>query len=57
MNQHKPDYNSLYPSSQSLGSFGSLPIPELGAEEGEFTHDTEAVHGDDPETEHVRPKE
>lgn len=52
MNSQKPDNNSLFPSGQSMGSFPSLPIPELGAESQEFTHDEEAVHGDDPETEH-----
>jgi len=30
---------SLFPSSQSMGSFGSLPIPPLGEEVGEFGHD------------------
>lgn len=36
----QPSTGSLFPSSQSMGAFGSLPIPDLGAEEGEFeSHD------------------
>lgn len=30
------DDKSIFPSSQSMGSFPSLPIPPLGAEEDEL---------------------
>ena len=36
----QPDNESLFASPQSMGAFGSLPIPEVGAEEDELeSHD------------------
>jgi len=46
----KDNTESLFAAPQSMGAFGSLPIPPLGAEVGEFeSHD---IVGDDlPEEE------
>lgn len=38
--KNEPDNGSLFASTQSMGAFGSLPIPEVGAEEDELeSHD------------------
>ncbi len=43
----QPDNKSLFPDSQSMGSFGSLPLSDVGPEPGVYDDDLELRTAED----------